>query len=65
MAGWNERRLENLEAECPERPRLVVLSAEEDRIEAALAAYLDATPEEGRGALIVLVRRIMPGLSPS
>lgn len=57
MAGWNERRLENLEAECPERPRLVVLTAPADRVAEAVERYCSETPEERWAELVVVVAR--------
>lgn len=59
MAGWNERRLENLEAECPERPRLVVLSAEEDQIEAVVREYRERTPDAQQARMLVVVKRLV------
>lgn len=59
MAGWNERRLENLEAECPERPRLVVLRAPVDEVTKVVERYRAETPREQWAELVVVVGRIL------
>ena len=57
MAGWNVRRLDNLEAACSERPRMLVLKAEPGQGERALRTYYEATVEAARAELIVVVIR--------
>ena len=59
MAGWNERRLENLEAECPERPRLVVLSAPADEVTKVVERYRAETPRDHWAELVVVVGRTL------
>lgn len=61
MAGWTERRLENLEAECPARPRLLVLEADADRVAETVKAYREATPEGMQAEVLVVVRRMGGG----
>jgi hypothetical protein len=57
MAGYQERRLEKLESALPERPPMVVLTAEagQDR-EDVSETYYAATPEDEWAELVVVVR---------
>ncbi|WP_146908834.1 hypothetical protein [Arenimonas daejeonensis] len=56
MAGYGQdKRLEALETEMPERPPIMVLSADWDGAGDALAAYYARTPEEERAETVVVV----------